>query len=156
MMTKNAEILRNEIRYAEGRVNDFCAKQVPTEMFHYTLSQMRTIRTLYSLTRELPGGVQLKVLAERLAVTPAAASEMVDTLVRKGALIRRSDPSDRRAVLLQVGDQLRERFENCEEKLDLLALNFLKTLSAAEVETIVEVSRKFSAFVSDSENLPEA
>ena len=152
---KDAEFLRHEIRYAEAKINDFCARQVPTELFHYTLSQMRTIRVLYALTREMPDGVQLKVLAERLGVTPAAASEMVDMLVRKGALLRHSDPTDRRAVLLQVGDTLLERFDKCEKKILQLTRNFLNTLSAEEVATVLEVSKKFSAFVGDSDNFPE-
>ena len=152
---KEAEILCREMRAAEVRVNEFCAKQVPSEVFYYTLSQMRTIRTLYSLTQDYPGGVQLKMLAEKLGVTPAAASEMVDTLVRKGALSRRSDPADRRAVLLQVSDPLRERFEKCEKSLQQIVGNFLKTLPENEVAILLSASEKFSAFVNDSDNLPE-
>ena len=37
-------MLRQEFRFAEGKVNEFFARQIPMEMFRYTLSQMRTIR----------------------------------------------------------------------------------------------------------------
>ena len=87
-MIKKAEILCREISNCETRVNEFCAKQVPAELFRYTLNQMRTIRAVQQLTQEYPAGVQLKMLAEKLNVTPAAASEMVDTLVRKGAILQ--------------------------------------------------------------------
>ena len=152
---KDAELLRQEVRYADSRIQEFCSRQVPAELFHYTLSQMRTIRMLYMLTRELPAGVQLKMLAGKLGVTPAAASEMVDTLVRKGAVIRNSDPADRRAVLLQVGEELSEKFDACDRKLSRLARNFLDTLSQEEVRTALSVAQKFSDFVSDDDNFPE-
>lgn len=154
-MIKKAEILCREISNGETRVNEFCAKQVPAELFRYTLNQMRTIRAVQHLTQEYPAGVQLKMLAEKLNVTPAAASEMVDTLVRKGAILRQSDPADRRAVLLQVGDSLRERFDKCEKNLHLLVANFLETLDDSEVATVMAVAEKFSNYVADSQNLPE-
>lgn len=154
-MIKKAEILCREISNGETRVNEFCAKQVPAELFRYTLNQMRTIRAVQQLTQEYPAGVQLKMLAEKLNVTPAAASEMVDTLVRKGAILRQSDPADRRAVLLQVGDSLRERFDKCEKNLHLLVANFLETLDNSEVATVMAVAEKFSNYVADSQNLPE-
>lgn len=154
-MIKKAEILCREISNCETRVNEFCAKQVPAELFRYTLNQMRTIRAVQQLTQEYPAGVQLKMLAEKLNVTPAAASEMVDTLVRKGAILRQSDPADRRAVLLQVGDSLRERFDKCEKNLHLLVANFLETLDDSEVATVMAVAEKFSNYVADSQNLPE-
>ena len=147
--------LRNNHRVSNTRIKEFCTRQVPAEIFHYTLSQMRAIDTLYSLTRDTGKGVQLKVLAEKLSITPAAASEMVDTLVRKGALIRKSDPDDRRAVRLYVGEVLQQRFEKCENQLDGLMRRFLETLSASEVENFVAVSRKFAAFTADPDNFPE-
>ena len=155
MMRNEAETLRQEIRTAESRVNEYLSVQIPPELFRYTLNQMRTIRTLYALNLEFPDGVQLKVLAEKLHVTPAAASEMVDTLVRKGAVRRRSDPAARRAVLLQVDGEIRERFEQGEKALCLLTGNFLATLTEAEVATVLDVAGKFARFVGDEDNFPE-
>ena len=147
--------LRRNMRRTELKVKEYCARQVPIELFHYTLSQMRAIDTLYSLIRDTGTGVQLKVLAEKLAITPAAASEMVDTLVRKGAISRENDPADRRAVRLYVGNELRERFESCENQLNTLTENFLNTLSEAERDTFVKVVAKFAEFTSEPENFPE-
>ena len=142
------------MRSSERRIKEFCARQVPTEIFHYTLSQMRAIDTLYALNRDTGTGVQLKVLAETLAITPAAASEMVDTLVRKGAIIRKSDQTDRRAVRLFVGDTLRERFEDCESSLDGLMEHFFATLSGEEKEVFCSVAEKFAAFTAEPDNFP--
>lgn len=147
--------LRRNMRQTETRVKEFCASQVPVEIFHYTLSQMRAIHTLYSLTQDTGSGVQLKLLAEKLAITPAAASEMVDTLVRKGAIIRKNDPSDRRAVRLYVGDSLRERFEACEISLNELTAKFMNTLSENEIEIFAKVVEKMAEFTADPDNFPE-
>ena len=147
--------LRRNMRLTEMRIKEFCAQQVPTEIFHYTLSQMRAVDTLYTLTRDSGSGIQLKVLAENLAITPAAASEMVDTLVRKGAIIRKNDPNDRRAVRLYVGESLQARFEECESQLDDLMARFLGTLPASEVEVFEKVIAKFSDFTADPTNFPE-
>ena len=153
-MIKKAEILCREISNCETRVNEFCAKQVPAELFRYTLNQMRTIRAVQQLTQEYPAGVQLKMLAEKLNVTPAA-SEMVDTLVRKGAIIRRNDPNDRRAVRLYVGEKLQDRFEACEKAMDNLTERFLSTLSQDEVDTFIAVTGKFAEFTADPDNFAE-
>ena len=53
-----------------------------------TFNQLRMIKIVYVLNREFPEGVTLKVLAESLNITPAAASEM-----RAGCLdlLRRRD-----------------------------------------------------------------
>lgn len=148
-------LLRKNMRRAERKIKEFCASQVPVEIFHYTLSQMRAIDTLYSLTRDTGDGVQLKILAEKLAITPAAASEMVDTLVRKGAIIRKSDPADRRAVRLHVGDSLRERFEACDMYLNKLTAGFMRTLPENEVEVFMHVVEKFAEFTDDQDNFSE-
>ena len=155
MTEETIKKFRRDMRFTELKVKEFCAKQVPTEIFHYTLSQMRAIDTLYTLTRDSGSGIQLKILAESFAITPAAASEMVDTLVRKGAISRKSDPADRRAVRLHLGETLQERFEACERQLDDLTGNFLSTLSEAERNTFLAVSAKFADFVADPEHFPE-
>lgn len=141
--------LRINCRGIQRKVNEFCGRQIPAEIFHYTLSQMRAVGALYNLTCESGKGVQLKVLAEKLAITPAAASEMVDTLVRKGAIIRKNDPDDRRAVRLYVGEVLQERFGKCEIAMDNLTRRFLATLKPEEVEIFTSVIGKFAEFTDD-------
>ena len=49
--------------------------------------------------------VRIKRLAHDLDVTPAAASQAVDRLVSEGLLDRRSDPTDRRAVVITISEK---------------------------------------------------
>lgn len=68
----------------------------------FSLNQLMLLNSLYSLTRNSDSGVPLKTLAAGLEVTPATASEMVDTLVRRGILERRHSEVDRRAVEIRL------------------------------------------------------
>ena len=54
------------------------------------------------MCEECPEGVTLKKLAETVGVTPAAASVMVDLLVKKKMLRRTRSKNDRRAVLIRL------------------------------------------------------
>lgn len=76
----------------------------------FSLNQLLLLNSLYSLTRDSGGGVPLKRLAAELEVTPATASEMVDTLVRRRVLERRHSEVDRRAVEISLQKEWLEFF----------------------------------------------
>jgi DNA-binding MarR family transcriptional regulator len=67
-----------------------------------TETQGNTVIAVRQLCDESPEGVTLKKLAETMGVTPAAASVMVDLLVKKKMLKRTKSKSDRRAVLIRL------------------------------------------------------
>lgn len=76
-------------------------------------------RALLALSRMVRGGdvgVRVSVLAERLGIAARSATEVADALEGLGLIERRPDPSDRRAVLLELTElghdrvlQVRER-----------------------------------------------
>lgn len=85
-------------------------KEVAPRGVHPTQAQF-----LVFLARSRPDGARLTEMAERLAVTPATASESVSTLERKGLVERRPDPSDGRArlvVLTRAGRALAAEAES--------------------------------------------
>ncbi len=79
-----------------------------------TVSQARVFRFLCVTTRENPEGIKLKELADQLKVSPAAASEMVEVLVRKGVLERQQSETDRRAVNIRLSENSSRKRENVE------------------------------------------
>ena len=81
----------------------------------FSLNQLMLLNSLYSLTRDTDSGVPLKTLASGLEVTPATASEMVDTLVRRGILERRHSQIDRRAVEITLNAKWRDFFRANED-----------------------------------------
>ena len=99
------------------------------QLVNLTFNQLRMIKIVYVLNREFPEGVTLKVLAESLNITPAAASEMVDALVRKDVLCRDHNPQDRRAVAIRLAENCRKRFLEGEKNFDHVTADFLNTLS---------------------------
>jgi DNA-binding MarR family transcriptional regulator len=82
-----------------------------------TRSQGTTVIAVRQLSEDYPEGVTLKKLAETIGVTPAAASVMVDLLVKKKMLKRTRSKSDRRSVLIRLAPQTARLFEISEQSL---------------------------------------
>ena len=90
-------------------------RNIDVRFARFSLNQLMLLNSLYSLTRDTDAGVPLKTLASGLEVTPATASEMVDTLVRRGILERRHSEIDRRAVDIKLNAKWRDFFHANEE-----------------------------------------
>ncbi|MBN1632208.1 MAG: MarR family transcriptional regulator, partial [Thermoleophilia bacterium] len=82
-----------------------------------TETQGNTVIAIRQLCEESPEGVTLKKLAETMGVTPAAASVMVDLLVKKRILRRTKSKNDRRAVLIRLTPDTVGLFEISERSL---------------------------------------
>lgn len=115
--------------------------------YHVTVSQLKMVRTVYELTSVSGTGVALKSVALKLGTTAAAASEMVDMLVRKKILERKQDPDDRRQVRIQLVPELYEHFKRIEESFTDLTEEFAATLSPEEQEFFCKCAAKFNEFV---------
>ena len=113
------------------------------QLFKLTLNQLRMVKNVHGLVGKSGSGVKLKALAESLDITPAAASEMVETLVGKGVLTRVSSALDRRSVSIQLGDKLQKRFRNREESFDRLAEEYLGALPPEDKEKFLTVLEGF-------------
>ena len=132
-------------------------RQEFSSTWQITVQQLRLLRTVERMTRtKNPEGVMLKSLAETLNVTPAAASGMVDTLVKRNYLERTQSENDRRSVRIKlsqyccekiivldhffqgISGQIAERFP--EEEFRNLVASIEKL--AAEFESIVPPKTK--------------
>jgi len=82
-----------------------------------TRAQANTVIAVRQLSETYPEGVTLRKLAETIGVTPAAASVMVDLLVKKKMLKRTRSKSDRRSVLIRLNPETAGLFEITEESL---------------------------------------
>ncbi len=100
-----------------------------------TISQARACRAVVSLLPAHPEGVGLKLLADKLKVSAAAASEMVEVLVRKGVLQRQQSSVDRRAVCITLSDRARRQVAQVENFVSRQWTELLSTFSEAEQET---------------------
>ena len=115
--------------------------------YQMTVSQLKMVRAVYELTSLSGAGIALKVVAKELGTTAAAASEMVDVLVRKNILERKQDPEDRRQVRIQLFPELREHFKRVEEQFTATTDLFMATLSEVEKECFSRCVAKFNDFL---------
>lgn len=82
--------------------------------------------------------VNAKDLAERLEITAASTSALVDRLVRSGHVERHADPNDRRGVILTAtGTSMRHALRVIEE-LDARALEVTEHLPSNEMAVVVD------------------
>jgi DNA-binding MarR family transcriptional regulator len=96
------------------------------------------------------GSLSVGEFAVFLRVTPAAASQAVDRLVKRGLLDRRARPGDRRSSLLRVSRKGRHLLSRVRSARERLAGEVLGSLSnetlRRTVEALDRLSRKISAF----------
>lgn len=118
-----------------------------------TFNQLRMIKNVCTLTRDNPEGITLKLLAETLQITPAAASEMVDALVRKNMLRREHNQQDRRAIAIKLSEPCQERFSKYDQHFFQLTEDFCKTLPAEDVGKFGQMLSAFHQWVVD--NVPQ-
>jgi DNA-binding MarR family transcriptional regulator len=107
------ELLRSQSRSAvhEQKRGDLLWLDELTE------TQANTVIAIRQLCEESPEGVTLKKLAETMRVTPAAASVMVDLLVKKKMVKRTKSKNDRRAILIRLTGDTSSLFEISEQSL---------------------------------------
>ena len=115
-----------------------------SKRFHdMPLSQIHMIKKVRMLTLEEPGGINLKLLAQELGISAAAASEQVNILVNKGMLCREPSPLDRRAVCIKLSTDAFDKFNKVERYLDHKTEEFLKEISPAEAEMLTSLLDKY-------------
>ena len=131
------------------RIRDLCVARFPRKIASFTSSQLRMIKCIFELTRHQREGIQLKTLAKVLAITPAATSEMVENLVRRGALERRVDARDRRAMALRLTPDLEEHFIQSEKYVDALIEKFFSTCEPEERRVAADIVFKLNEFLGE-------
>jgi DNA-binding MarR family transcriptional regulator len=100
-----------------------------------TETQSNTVIAVRQLCEASPEGITLKKLAETMRVTPAAASVMVDLLVKKKMLKRTKSKNDRRAVLIRLTPETAGLFTISEQNLLETFMNLRDRLG---LETLLE------------------
>ena len=99
------------------------------------------LRALSLLAREEP--IRVSGFAERLDVGLASASALADRMVRHRLVSRRSDPADRRIVLLSLSPQGRRLLERLERGSTDHLGRLIERMTAAEREALATTLRAF-------------
>ena len=96
-----------------------------------TFSQSRVCIALIRLLEKQPEGVTLKQLSAELEVTPGAASELVEELVKKGVISRTRSESD--AVCIRFLDNVTAMHRTASKEIENTYRKMLSVLSAEEL-----------------------
>lgn len=72
------------------------------KLYKLSVRQCAVIANIRRYTQKHPEGIPMSVLAERVGMSPSAASHMVDSLMSQSMVERHQSPTDRRAVLVTI------------------------------------------------------
>lgn len=97
--------------------------------------------------------VNAKDLAERLEITAASTSALVDRLVRSGHVERHADPNDRRGVILTATGASMRHVMRVLDQLDSRAIRATEHLSDDEMQVIVAFLDQMARVVDDVDSV---
>ena len=115
------------------------------KMYGLTVRQGSAISQLKLMQEEEPDGVSLKSLAKRMQMTIPATSLLVETMVGKGYMERKPNPTDRRAVCITLTENGLSLFANVYAQFHNELDRRAKALTAEDLKTlsrIVNLMRK--------------
>ena len=115
------------------------------KMYGLTVRQGSAISQLKLMLEEEPDGVSLKSLAKRMQMTIPATSLLVETMVVKGYMERKPNPTDRRAVCITLTENGLSLFANVYAQFHNELDRRAKALTAEDLEAlsrIVNLMRK--------------
>ena len=108
-------------------------------MYGLTVRQGSAISQLKLMLEEEPDGVSLKSLAKRMQMTIPATSLLVETMVGKGYMERKPNPTDRRAVCITLTEKGLSLFANVYAQFHNELDRRAKALTAEDLKTLSRI-----------------
>lgn len=127
----------------KGKAPDRIWRGMPKEP---TMPQVRALFALHLL-----GPCRLKEFADQLAISGAAASEMINRMVELGFVTRSQDPRDRRQVIISLTPEAKKRTESHERHILERIIEVMKRLEPAQVEAWVGIFEVISQAIESGE-----
>jgi len=104
-----------------------CLSAMYVEKFGLSVSQWKVLPIL-----GYHGPMSAKEAGERTSLEPEKVTRAVDQLVARGFVSRRSDPKDRRRVILSLAPKGRAVFQESEQLRGMIEASFLNALQPKE------------------------
>lgn len=104
-----------------------------------TNRQLKIVRQVMYMQEHYPEGITLKTLAQRDCTSAAAASEMVDVLVKKGIFIRTQSSTDRRSIQIKLSDGMMQELDKVKKFMTRKIKHMLKDVCNDDLELILSV-----------------
>ena len=109
------------------------------KLYKLSVRQCAVLANIRRYTHSHTEGIPMSVLAERVGMSPSAASHMVDSLMSQGMVERHQGATDRRAVLVTISQSflaLAASIEKAQQK----AIDELKSVLSEEESRIFDMA----------------
>jgi DNA-binding MarR family transcriptional regulator len=87
-------------------------------------------------------GFSIKELSTMMGMSSSAATQQVDSLVKKGYLVREGNLTDRRAIKIRLSNEMLARFGEIKKHQMEKLISLFETLSDQEIQTYCRLSQK--------------
>jgi DNA-binding MarR family transcriptional regulator len=91
---------------------------------------------------EKVGAIRMGDLASKLMIAPRTVTDFVDGLERDGFVRRVADPSDRRAMLIELTPETKAQFPDISNMRKRFAEDLFSTLSSKEQDDLIRILDK--------------
>lgn len=126
-------------------VNHFLTCEFEKRMTEgFSLTQLCILRSIYKEPR-----INISILADKVSLSPAGVSKMVQQMVKDKLLKRRRSKEDRRAVLLELTEQGKITLETNTQIRRKIIHELLQDLSEEELTCFLQVLKKIYTRVED-------
>lgn len=112
-------------------------------------SEMSIVSLLNAHGRE--GGMMITEIGKRLDLPPSAVTPVINGLEKRGLIVRRSSPHDRRIVLAQLTPQGLEFFNKRHELFFRRAQALCEYLGEEDTQTFIRLFKRASEFMEHHE-----
>ncbi len=97
-------------------------------------------------------GTNIKVLSQTLHITSSAATQLVDSLVEKGYILRKENPADRRAITLTLSEKAQKLFKEFKEQCFDQMTDLFGALSDEELNQYAVLNQKIADGIVDKKS----
>jgi DNA-binding MarR family transcriptional regulator len=121
---------------------NFCFSHAEPELSKLSIPRAALLAAVVDVA---PGRVRMGDLSSALGVTPRNITTIVDGLEREGLLARRPDPSDRRAIWLELTPLGLSHIERVHQLEQDISARFFQPLDAEQRQQLAEILTTLSA-----------
>lgn len=142
-VASSAEAAANLVRTTTEFLNEIQRRRAPVAPL--SPSGFQALAVIEGAGESLPS----HVIAERLLVSTASMTSLLDTLERRGFAARRPHPDDRRKILVEITDEGRRVVDQMLPVVHAAATEALSGLTETERQLLIDVLTRIREQVSE-------
>ena len=122
-----------------------CHNLVETQLRHNLRNGFDTTLARFDLMAQLdrhPDGLRMREVSRLLMVTGGNVTGLTDRLVDEGLIVRRDDPSDRRAYFISLTPKGKAQFAEMAAQHEQWIVSLFSSLGEAELHTLSDLLGK--------------